>query len=177
MRKRKMGTYEHFCVLIFAQGTWNDKDREDIRKPIQNRHNKVSDNPYHFFLKLTYRDEMPLYADCQICRPIYEMFEELKGNNDGILYHGHHYLILEEDIDDMKELTNLILSNDRVKKIYMLYVDSFREIKTTVINSMNLQDLKEKLTLKKCVRSEFIKILDDHEFKSRTIYEISKGRY
>ncbi len=177
MKKSKIGIYEHFCVLIFAQGIWNEKDRKDIRKPIQERHNKVSDNPYHFFLKLTYRDNMPIYAECKLCCPIYEMFEEIKGKNDGILYQGHHYLILEDDIDDIKEFTNLILSNDKIKKFYILYLDSFKEIKTTVINSMNLQDLKEKLTLKTCLKSEFIKILDDNEFKSRTIYEISKDRY
>ena len=103
VRHQKMGAYEHFCVLIFAQGTWNDKDRESILKPLQEKHNEQRDDPYHLYLKLTRRDSKPQYSDCQICRPIYEMLEELKGQNDAILFQGHHYLILEDDAEDLKD--------------------------------------------------------------------------
>jgi hypothetical protein len=169
-----MGAYEHFCVLIFAQGTWNNKDRESILKPLQEKHNEQRDNPYHLFLKLTRRDSMPQYSDCQICRPIYEMLEELKSHNDTILFQGHHYLIIEDDQEDLEELVKMVLSNDKVKKIYILYLDSFKEIKRTAINTMSLQDLKEKLTQKRVNTSEFIKILHEKNFSSRTIYEITK---
>ena len=79
IRHQKAGAYEHFCVLIFAQGTWNDKHRESIIKSLQEKHNEQRDNPYHLYLKLTRRDVMPQYIDCQLCRPIYEMLEEVKG--------------------------------------------------------------------------------------------------
>jgi len=174
IRHQKRGAYEHFCVLIFAQGTWNDKDRESIIKPLQEKHNERRDNPYHLYLKLTRRDSMPHYSDCQLCHPIYEMLEELKGPNDAILFQGHHYLIIEDDEEDLKDLVEFVLSKDKVKKLYVLYLDSFKEIKTTIINKMNLKDLKEKLTEKRVSASEFTNILHKNNFTSRTIYEITK---
>ncbi len=174
IRHQKRGAYEHFCVLIFAQGTWNDKDRESIIKSLQEKHDEQRDNPYHLYLKLTRRESMPQYSDCQLCRPLYEMLEELKGQNDAILYQGHHYLIIEDDEEDLKDLAEVLLSKDKVKKLYMLYLDSFKEIKTTVINMMSLQDLKGKLTQKRVNIDELIKILDEHRFSSRIIYEITK---
>ena len=169
-----MGAYEHFCVLIFAQGTWNDKDRESILKPLQKKHNEQRDNPYHLYLKLTRRDSMPHYSDCQLCRPIYEMLEEIKGQNDAILFQGHHYLIIEDDEEDLRDLAESLLSKDTVKKLYLLYLDSFKEIKTSKIDTMSLQDLKEKLTQKRVSTSEFTNILHEKNFNSRTIYEITK---
>ncbi|MHA2181104.1 MAG: hypothetical protein ACXAAH_06755 [Promethearchaeota archaeon] len=173
-KHQKRGAYEHFCVLIFAQGSWNDKDRESILKPLQEKHNEQRDDPYHLYLKLTRRKEMPQYSDCQLCRPIYEMLEEIKGQNDAILFQGHHYLILEDDVEDLEDLVKFLLSKDKVKKLYLLYLDSFKEIKRTVINTMNLQDLKEKLTQNRVSTTEFIKVLHEKNFSSRTIYEITK---
>ena len=174
IRHQKMGAYEHFCVLIFAQGTWGEKDREVILKPLQEKHNEQRDDPYHLYLKLTRRDSMPQYSDCQLCRPIYEMLEEMKGQNDALLFQGHHYLIVEDDVEDLKDLVNLVLSKDKVKKLYLLYLDSFKEIKATVINRMSLPDLKEKLTQKRVSTAEFINILHEKNFSSRIIYEITK---
>ena len=176
VKHRKTGAYEHFCVLIFAQGTWKEADRDDVRNLIRDRLRNKNDAHYNIFNKLTYRDQMPIYADCHICQPIYKMFEEFKGKNDGILYQGHHYLIPEEDFNDMKSLINLIISHDKVKKIYLLYLDSFREIKRTILNDMNLEEFKGKLNFAKCNINDFILIIENNKFKNRTVYEISKSR-
>ncbi len=173
-RHQKIGAYEHFCVLIFAQGTWNEKDRESILTHLQEKHNEQRDDPYHLYLKLTRRDKMPQYSDCQICRPIYEMFEEIKGQNDALLFQGHHYLILEDDVEDLKDLVKFLLSKDKVKKLYLLYLDGFKEIKKTVIRMMSLQDLKEKLTRKRVSQTKFINSLNEMNFSNRTLYEITK---
>ena len=159
-KHQKMGVYEHFCVLIFAQGTWNDKDRELIIKHLQEKHNEQRDDPYHLYLKLTRRDKMPQYSDCQLCRPIYEMLEEIKGHNDALLFQGHHYLILEDDVEDLKDFAKFVVSKDKVKKLYILYLDSFKEIKRTIISTISLQELKEKLRQKRVSISEFVKILE-----------------
>ena len=174
VRHQKMGTYEHFCVLIFAQGTWNDKERESLLKPLREKHNEQRDDPYHLFLKLTRRDSVPQYSDCQLCRPIYELLEEIKGQNDALLFQGHHYLIIEDDAEDLKYLVKFVLSKESVKKLYLLYLDSFKEIKKTIISTMSLQDLKDKLTEKRVNTPEFISFLDENNFSSRTIYEITK---
>lgn len=173
-KHRKYGTYEHFCLIIFAQGNWNEKDRESIRSPLRDKHNEKTDSPYPLFTKLIYREKMPKYADCKLCQPIYELLMELKGTNEGIIFQGHHYLIPEDDMEDMKELTDLILSNDNVKKFYLLYLDSFHEIKKTEIPKITLNELKEKLSAQKCKIDELKRKISTNSLQSRIIYEISK---
>ena len=176
VKYRKTGAYEHFCILIFAQGTWKETDKVSVRNLIRGKVRSMKEVSYNIFDKLTYRDQMPIYADCHLCQPIYKMFEEFKGNNDGILYQGHHYLIPEDDFDDLKCLANLIISHNQVKKFYLLYLDGFREIKRTILDKMNLEQFKEKLKFKKCTINDFILIIDNNNFKDRTVYEITKSR-
>jgi len=176
VKHRKMGAYEHFCVLIFAQGTWKESDRDSVRNLIIEKLKKMKDTHYNIFNKLTYREQMPVYADCHLCQPIYKMFEGLKRNNDGILYQGHHYLIPEDDFEDMKSLANLIISHNKVKKFYLLYLDGFGEIKRTILDKMNLEEFKEKLKFKKCTINDFILMIDNGRFENRNVYEISKSR-
>ena len=176
VKHRKTGAYEHFCVLIFGQGTWKETDKESVRKLIIEKVKSVKEVTYNIFDKLTYRDKMPIYADCHLCQPIYKMFDEIKGNNEGILYQGHHYLIPEDDFDDMKHLAKMIISHSKVKKFYLLYLDGFREIKRTILNEMNIEEFKDKLKFKKCNINDFILIIDNNKFMNRTVYEISKSR-
>ena len=177
VKRRKTGVYEHFCVLIFAQGIWKETDKDSVRNLIIEKLKSMKEVPYNIFYKLTYRDQMPIYADCHICQPIYRMFEEFKGNNDGILYQGHHYLIPKDDFEDLKSLANLIISHSKVKKFYLLYLDDFKEIKRTILNEMNLKELKEKLKFKKSNINDFILMIDNNKFKNRTVYEISKSNF
>ncbi|MBY8988124.1 MAG: hypothetical protein KGD61_06685 [Candidatus Lokiarchaeota archaeon] len=176
VKHTKTGAYEHFCVLIFAQGTWKETDRDSVRNLIKEKMKSMKEASYNIFFKLTYRDQIPIYADCHLCQPIYKMFEEFKGNSDGILYQGHHYLIPEDDFDDMKSLANLIISHSKVKKFYLLYLDGFKEIKRTGLDKMNLEQFKEKLKFNKCTIHDFILIIDNNRFRNRTVYEISKSR-
>ncbi|MHA2399289.1 MAG: hypothetical protein ACXADU_10440 [Promethearchaeota archaeon] len=148
--------------------------REAILKPIREKHNEQRDNPYHLYLKLTRRDSMPHYSDCHLCRPIFELFEEFTGQTDAILFQGHHYLILEDDVEDLKDFVKQTLFTDKVKKLILLYLDSFKEISRTIINTMTLQDLKEFLEWKRVDMPGFIKTLQENIFSSRIIYEITK---
>jgi hypothetical protein len=133
-------------------------------------------NEYGIFLKLTRRTEIPVYSDCHLCRPIYEWILNLKGEMDGIIYQGHHYLTAD-DIPEMITLVNLILSNNRVKKLYILYIDSLGEIRRNKIESMDIDGLKNIIKLKKTYTSEFNSILENNGFKERIIYEIAKDSY
>lgn len=173
-KHKKTGWYEHLNVLIFAQGVWNEKNREKVITSIQQKRNKITDNPYPFYFKLTRRKEPPEFADCELCHLLYQLFKEFWGSNDGILYQGHHYIELEDDVEDMMDMAKLILSFEKVKKFYLLYIKGFSEIKTTVIRAMCLTELKEKLTHKRCSLEEFIEILNKNEFQTRTIYEVAR---
>ena len=173
-KHKKIGWYEHFCVLIFAQGKWDEKDRESIINPIQKKRKENLDYPYPFFTKLTLRRDPPHFAKCELCENLHSLFEELKGPNDAILYQGHHYLIFEDDKEDMKELVNNILSNEKVKKFYLVYIKGFSELKTTKIRAMDLNELKVLLPFKKVNKTDFIGILEENKFEKRIIYEVSK---
>ena len=174
LKHKKTGWYEHFSVLIFVQGTWNEKDRELIRKPLLEKYKEKSENPYPFFTKLTRRKDPPEFADCPLCHRLYEMFKEITGLNDFILYQGHHYLIMEDDLEDIKEMVKIILSNDKVKKIYILYIKGFSNINTTEIRSMNLANLKEKLSFQRYKQNVFLEFLNNNGFEKRVVYEILK---
>ena len=171
----KKGIYEHFMVLIFAQGRWTDKDIESIRQPLIERHNQKTDNPYTLYNKLTPRKEKPSYSDCQICGPIYDYFMEIKGKNDGILHQGHHYLIPEDDMEDLKDLAKLLLSNKIVKKIYILYLDSLGEIDRNQLKVWQLKDIKDHIHIKQLKLPEFEQEIDDKTFENCTLNENSKS--
>ena len=53
VKHRKTGAYEHFCVLIFAQGTWKETDRDSVRNLIKEKVHSMKETPYNIFDKLT----------------------------------------------------------------------------------------------------------------------------
>ncbi|MHA2150134.1 MAG: hypothetical protein ACXAAN_15965, partial [Candidatus Thorarchaeota archaeon] len=101
VRKQKKGENEHFCVLIYAQGQWSESDRESVEEPIKDVVRTYTPEPYPFFLKLTRRLEPFSPGDCKLCTPVYDFLQELKGQSNGTLYLGHHYIIPEDDLEDM----------------------------------------------------------------------------
>ncbi|MHA1147941.1 MAG: hypothetical protein ACTSR8_06815 [Promethearchaeota archaeon] len=173
-KPKKKGTYEHLCLLIFAQGKWTEKDKMSVRQPLLDKRKDKPDFPYPFFLKFTRQEKKPSDSYCNICGSIYEMFQEIIGPNDNIFYQGHHYIILEDDKEDMKELPSLILPHSKVKKLYFLYLDSFKEFDRNEVKKWTLNDLKEHVTSKQCNASEFENLVDHDEFKPRILYEITK---
>ncbi len=173
-KPKKTGTYPHFCLVIFAQGTWSEKERASFRLSFIKMREKLSDNDYPFFTKLVYREEKPFYSDCSLCGMIHDLLQETVGSNDHLFYQGHHLIILEDDRENMKELINIIKSNDKIKKIIILYLDPLKEIDRNTIKKWNLEELKRLLNHQKVTISSFEKTLEMNDFKSRTLYEISK---
>ena len=78
------------------------------------------------------------------------MFQEIAGPNDNIFYQGHHYIVLDDDKEDMKEF-------DRNE-----------------VNRRTLNDLKVHITSKQCNASEFENLVELDEFNPRILYEITK---
>ncbi|MHA2006407.1 MAG: hypothetical protein ACXABO_18100 [Promethearchaeota archaeon] len=173
-KHKKTGWYEHLGILIFAQGKWHESDREKLLIPIRKKREVKTDNPYPFYLKLTLRKDPPDYPDCGICHLLDKLFKDIRGPNDGILFLGHHYILFEDDVEEMKDMTKLILSGEKVKKFYLLYIQGFSEIKTTVIRKMNITELKELINHEKYDDGNFIEVLDKNEFKARVLYEVTK---
>ncbi|MHA1971566.1 MAG: hypothetical protein ACTSW1_01165 [Candidatus Hodarchaeales archaeon] len=177
-RKSKKGTIEHFGVLIIAQDKWREEDEKNIRRAIQEYRVKLSEeigSDYHLFDKLIYikKDEFIGY-DYGICNNLTALFKELKGKTDNILYLGHHYLVLPEDLNEIATLTRMILENPKVKKFYVLYFDSLSEFKTNELKKMDFGAVKRLISIKKCFKEEFLAVLKANKFKARTLYEVNK---
>lgn len=175
-KKQKMGTYEHFCILINAQDNWKDQDKQLIRDISLSQRKKYVDYDYHFYHKLTYRDKKPDYGDCLLCNQIYSLFSNLKGNREGILYQGHHYLE-PEDTKDIVEYIQLILAKNQAKKVYILYLDSLKELKRDGINKLNNEEFKELFKEERYTLKEFETLLQENEIKERVLYEILREKY
>ncbi len=115
-KPRKKGTYEHFCLLIFAQGTWKESDRQSVLDPLLKERKNYPDDPYPFILKLTRQTGEIKHSSCSLDRFLYQIFKELQGNTDSIFFLGHHYSLFPDDFVGMKKVTELILDHNKVKK-------------------------------------------------------------
>jgi len=174
VRKRKTGTYEHFGVLLYGQGQWSEDDRQSVVGPIQDVIRTYTSDPYPYFLKLTRVSETFQPGECALCTPIHAMFQELKGQSDGILYLGHHYIIPEDDLEDMATFVKMVLDNEQVKKMYILYIDGFGDIKKTELSQWDLETLKTHLETQTITKSDFLAALSEDKFNNRVLYEIVK---
>ena len=175
-KKQKMGTYEHFCILIIVQSAWKEQDKQSIRDISLTERKKYVDFEYHFYHKLTYRDKKPEYSDCLLCNQVYSLLTNLKGNGEGILYQGHHYLE-PDDTKDMVEYSKLMLAKNQVKKVYILYLDSLKELKRERINNLNYDEFKELIKEERYTLKEFETLFQEHEIKERILYEILRDKY
>ncbi len=174
--KGKYGIYDHFSILVLAQNPWKETDRERIHNISLNKRKSVRDHDYHFYHRLTYRDTQPGYSTCLLCNQIYKIFMNLKQDRDYMLFQGHHY-IEPEDFGDLFEFSKLLLEDEKVKKIYVLYLDRLKEFKTEDINNFYNEDIQALISSEKVTIENFKKILQMKEFKQRTQYEILKTSY
>ncbi|MHA1966038.1 MAG: hypothetical protein ACXACG_12460 [Candidatus Thorarchaeota archaeon] len=174
VRKQKKGENEHFCVLIYAQGQWSESDRESVEEPIKDVVRTYTPEPYPFFLKLTRRLEPFSPGDCKLCTPVYDFLQELKGQSNGTLYLGHHYIIPEDDLEDMTRFVKMVLDNEKVKKMFMLFLDGFGEVKRTELALWDIETLKSQITTRSLRRDDFLTEIDSGKFDNRTLYEIIK---
>ncbi|MFX0072822.1 MAG: hypothetical protein ACFFAO_17220, partial [Candidatus Hermodarchaeota archaeon] len=118
--------FGHVCLLIFAQSTWKEHYKTELLKNVNNK-----------FLASMDIDEIDEWAEipqsplfnpkfpgendhpCELCIPIYEIFEEKKGTNEGLILFSHNILGWKE----MENFLLFVLGEDKVKKIYYLELD------------------------------------------------------
>ncbi len=169
---------DHFALLVFGQGLWKEsfakKISEDTNSnffhlsgytkeglvctcPICNAHIELFDprNPDEYF------------DLCDLCIPLYQKLEKMKGSSEGMIFLSHNAIVEPELLQD---LTNSLLSNDKIKKIYLLEVE-YKKIEKEV--PLIIEDLKhQRLPI-----SEFISLLENKLYNYRVIYEIFKDNY
>lgn len=77
---------------------------------------------------------------------------------------------LMNDLDQLQTLTQTLLSNEKIKKIYVLEIEWVKISKPipSIINELSQIRLK---------KSEFLELLKKNRFEYRVIYEIFKDNY
>jgi len=165
-------SYMHYGVLIFAQGTWSDQERNEVREKLFHDAKSQSDELY--LVQGTYPS-----SDCNICNQIHDIFEDLLGKNPGMMFYTHDIWL---ELSGMKLLTKLIFDSDKVKKFYIFQGGSIERsaIHQRKFGRIKLLEeiiLKERLTLRKVTKSEFLKILDENEFEEEILYEVIRDKY
>jgi len=180
---------DHFALLVFGQGLW----KESFKKKISN---ETKSSFFHLSgfqgkqekYKTLKTDKSKIVCTCPICNahiklfdpmnpdentnlcnlciPLYQKLERMKGSNEGMIFFSHSGII---KTDLLKDLTNNLLSNDKIKKIIILEVE-YKEIEKEI--PLIIEDLKHQ-RLKK---SEFISLLENKFYNYRVIYEIFKDK-
>jgi hypothetical protein len=176
----KKGYHTHFCLRIVPQGTWKEAERRELRMKMEEYRNtltKTSGSDYHFFDKLTRIVKRPTGNYCNLCEPLFDIFEKKDPNLETLLYLGHHYVFLEEDQPEMITLVKMLRDDPKVKKFQILYLDSLSEMKTTDISAMRASDLRDFISHKQLKISDIIDILKEGKFEIRTLYEVHRDSY
>ena len=168
----------HFCLLIFAQGPWKPKYREQLietaqesfisvlvpRSPEEEAHLNFAETPK---LPLFDPDELgKSEKDCPLCAAIYKIFLEKKGQNHGVILFSHNV----PDVPGFKTFASPLLNDPRVKKLYYFELGPETDVIGNEKYIPQLQEREEqRLTL-----AEFNDLLKKNVFQTNTLYEIHK---
>lgn len=168
---------DHFCILVFGQGLWKDSFTKKISKETKVSFFHLSgyskDSLFctcpicNALIKLFDPEDPGEYVDfCDLCKALHEIFKDIKGQNDGVIFFSHNLM----DIEALQNLVQNLLSDKQIKKIYILEIEFNKLYKyVPVIMEMISQDRLKK--------SDFIELLKDNKFEYCTIYEIFKDKY
>lgn len=171
-------THDHFCLLIFGQGLWKDSFTKKISKETKTSFFHLSgysiDSLFctcpicNALVKLFDPLNPGDYVDfCDLCKALYKKLEDIKEHNEGLILFSHQ---LMQDLNRLQNLTQSLLSNDKIKKLYILEVEWVKISKPIpqVINEISHNRLK---------KSEFFELLKANKYEYRVIYEIFKDKY
>ncbi|MHA1933010.1 MAG: hypothetical protein ACW96X_10740 [Promethearchaeota archaeon] len=169
---------DHFALLIFGQGLWKESFARKISKDTKSSFFHLSgytkDSLFctcpicNALIKLFDPRNPDEHVDlCGLCIPLFQKFERMKGSNEGMVFLSHN-AILEAGL--LKDLTNNLLANDKIKKIYILEVE-YKKIEKEI--PLIIDELKHQ----RLPKSEFISLLENKLYNYRVIYEIFKDQY
>lgn len=173
-----MFDYGHFCLLIFAQGTWKPKYKERLAKETQSNFLQTLEprsKAESLHLSWAETERLPLFdpmelgktqRECALCSAIYKIFQEKKGQNAGVILFSHSV----PDVIGFKALFPPLLKDPRIKKLFYFELGP----ETFVIDKTKyLAQLNER-THQCLSESEFFDLLDNDKFQQNKLYEIYK---
>ena len=170
-------THDHFCLLILGQGIWKETFIKKISKDTKSsffhlagysKDSLFCTCPICNSLVKLFDPQHPgdYVGTCELCKPLFEIFKTIQGINEGIIMFSHQLIY---DINQKQILAQNLLSNENIKKIFIL---EFEHVKISKPISLIIEELSHK----RLTQSEFLK-LKQKEFEYRRIYEIFKDKY
>ena len=171
-------THDHFCLLIFGQGLWKESFTTKISKETKSSFFHLSGYSKNSLsctcpicnalVKLFDPRNPGDYVDfCNLCEELFKKFEDVKGQNEGMLLFSHQLMY---DLIQLQNLTQNLLSNDKIKKIYILEVE-------WVKISKSIHEIIEGITKRRLKKSDFFQLIKENNFEYSVIYEIFKDKY
>ena len=103
---------------------------------------------------------------CDLCKALYKSFKKIQGSNEGIILFSHQ---LMHDLNQLQNLTQNLISNEFIKKIFILEVEGVKISKP-------IPSILEEFSHKRLKKSEFFELKKD-QFEYSVIYEIFKDKY
>lgn len=173
--------WPHFCLLIYPQDSWKEKDIDQISKNIKELILYLTGHAdcqvcnscpiCHSYNELFDPNEPGSYHenDCTICKVVKENYEKRLGRKHGIILFAHS-IIPNEAIELMVEK---LLDQSKVKKICLLQV----ELPSLKEKRHKRKYKKQSLTQQSVRKTDFLKRILFNQLDRLTIYEITKDIY
>jgi hypothetical protein len=158
----------HFCLLIFAQGEWQEKYKAKLEIEIKKDFLKYAywDPMYDIPVKLFdphIKDED--YDACDLCLELIPRFKMKLGSNEGLIWFSHKLIRLE----DIEKLFFKILTDPQVKKVYFLMLDHY-----SYIQGVNIPKIINNVKEQQINVDEFFTLVENENIDFGIIYEIRK---
>ncbi len=114
----------HFCLLVFAQGSWKEGYKNRLRKKISTDFLELLEPKSEEEAKqISWNeiDKSPLFDpklehECRVCENLYKLFDAKKGANEGLIYFSHNV----PDIEGFKTFFTHLFGEETIKKVYYL---------------------------------------------------------
>lgn len=166
--------YGHVCLLIFAQGTWKESFKKKLLKDVKNEF--LPNMDIDAVDEWSEIEQIPLFnpknpgkndRPCELCNSLNEIYEEKRGNNDGLILFSHNIL----GWVGMEKFLLFVLSEVKVKKILYLELGADSYLVST---SKKIPEIIKKIKHLKVTRSDFSKLFEDKKIEFSIIYEVGK---
>ena len=104
---------------------------------------------------------------CELCISLYEIYEEKRGNNEGLILFSHNIL----GWVGMEKFLLFILGKVKVKKVYYLELDPSSYL---VGIGNKIPEIIKKIKHLEVNRSEFFRLFEDKKIEFSILYEVGK---
>lgn len=166
--------YGHICLLVFAQGTWKENYRLKISDEIKKKFlssmdidandlwGEISKIPL-FYPKDPGSGDQP----CELCHAINKIYEEKRGENEGLILFSHNILGWE----GTGKFLSYILGQNNVKKVFYLELDNDSYL--TNISS-RIPNILKNIRERQINKAELFDLFEKEQVEFSILYEVVK---